>query len=69
MLWNLVVVSKNNLQWSGLPTFSSSSLLIIKVEKTLDKKTKFKYLSGVFGMFLFFGILQSMWLFADMRIK
>ena len=42
MVRNLIIISKNNLQWSRLPDFSYSPSLIIKVEKTSMEKLKLK---------------------------
>ena len=70
IVWNLVIFSGKNLQWSHFLTFCYCSLLITKVEK--DSKTtktlKFKQnliiasknnLQNVFRMFLLFGILKG----------
>lgn len=62
------MVSKNNLQRCGLPGFSFSTLVKIKVEKSLDKNLRSKHLAEVFKMFLFFGILKNKWSFAYERI-
>ena len=35
-VWNLTIVSKNNIRWSRLAASSYSPLLMIKFDKTLD---------------------------------
>lgn len=42
MVWSLIIVSENKLQWSHLPSFSYSLLPIIKVEETLSGNAKFQ---------------------------
>ena len=49
-IWNLIIVSKSNLEWTGLLTF--------KLERPLLEKLKSKDLDRVFGMLLFFGSIK-----------
>ena len=57
MVWSLIIVSKNKLQWSHLPSFSYSLLPIIKVERLSVEMLNSKQLEVLFGMFLVFGTL------------
>ena len=40
MVWNIIIVSKNSMQMSCLPTFFYFFLPLKKVEKTLDGRAK-----------------------------
>ena len=57
MVWSLIIVSKNKLQWSHLPSLSYSLLPIIKVERLSVEMLNSKQLEVLFGMFLVFGTL------------
>ena len=59
-IWNLIVVSKNNFQWSVLlPNFYVGKAFDIP----LTEKLKFKllYLNTIWNAFPFFGILNNLW--------
>ena len=45
------------------------SLLVIIVEKVIHRKVDIKHLEGVFGRFLFLGILKNVWLFVYVEIR
>ena len=67
MIWNLIIVSKNNKLRDLLPAPSSSPLVMIMLKRTLTGKLKSQQLIRVFVMILFSGILKNMWLFVYVR--